>query len=211
MEEEEKAFIEYFNEIAKRIKEQGSEVKHWYREITFSDALRKIRGNLEIEYKKLQMGTGKKLNIRRFLYYSIAYLQLTNGLRSTEAIKGLQLFLKRKEKVLKIIAGKSKLERLIIIPPLLFDYYDELKKYSDILDKINKKNYYNFIKNNLGINPHSFRYAFIDYMLSKGLTPEELVVYMGYSSFKHMINYYRIASAKDKIIQKIKEAIWENY
>ena len=211
MEEEEKAFIEYFNEIAKRIKEQGSEVKHWYKEITFSDALKKIKGNLEIEYKKLQMGTGKKLNIRRFLYYSIAYLQLTNGLRSTEAIKGLQLFLKRKEKVLKITAGKSKLERLIIIPPLLFDYYDELKKYSDILDKINKRNYYNFIKNNLSINPHSFRYAFIDYMLSKGLTPEELVVYMGYSSFKHMINYYRIASAKDKIIQKIKEAIWENY
>jgi integrase len=211
MEDEESAFIKYFNEIAKRIKEQGSEVKHWYREITFSDALKKIKGNLEIEYKKLQMGTGKKLDIRRFLYYSIAYLQLTNGLRSTEAIKGLQLFLKRKEKVLKIIAGKSKLERLIIIPPLLFDYYDELKKYSDILDKINKRNYYNFIKNNLGINPHSFRYAFIDYMLSKGLTPEELVVYMGYSSFKHMINYYRIASAKDKIIQKIKEAIWENY
>jgi len=211
MEEEEKAFIEYFNEIAKRIKEQGSEVKHWYKEITFSDALKKIKGNLEIEYKKLQMGTGKKLNIRRFLYYSIAYLQLTNGLRSTEAIKGLQLFLKRKEKILKITAGKSKMERLVIIPPLLFDYYDELKKYSDILDKINKRNYYNFIKNNLGINPHSFRYAFIDYMLTKGLTPEELVVYMGYSSFKHMINYYRIASAKDKIIQKIKEAIWENY
>jgi len=211
MEDEESAFIEYFNEIAKRIKEQGTEVKHWYKEITFSDALKKIKGNLEIEYKKLQMGTGKKLNIRRFLYYSIAYLQLTNGLRSTEAIKGLQLFLKRKEKILKITAGKSKLERLVIIPPLLFDYYDELKKYSDILDKINKRNYYNFIKNNLSINPHSFRYAFIDYMLSKGLTPEELVVYMGYSSFKHMINYYRIASAKDKIIQKIKEAIWENY
>jgi integrase len=211
MEDEERAFIEYFNEIAKRIKEQGSEVKHWYKEITFSDALRKIKGNLEITYKKLQMGTGKKLDIRRFLYYSIAYLQLTNGLRSTEAIKGLQLFLKRKEKVFKIIAGKSKIERLIIIPPLLFDYYDELKKYSDILDKINKRNYYNFIKGNLGVNPHTFRYTFIDYMLSKGLTPEELVVYMGYSSFKHMINYYRIASAKDKIIQKIKEAIWEDY
>jgi len=211
MENEERAFIEYFNEIAKRIKEQGSEVKHWYKEITFNDALKKIKGNLEITYKKLQMGTGKKLDIRRFLYYSIAYLQITNGLRSTEAIKGLQLFLKRKEKVLKITAGKSKLERLIIIPPLLFDYYDELKKYSDILDKINKRNYYNFIKNNLGVNPHTFRYTFIDYMLSKGLTPEELVVYMGYSSFKHMINYYRIASAKDKIIQKIKEAIWENY
>ena len=28
MEDEESAFIEYFNEIAKRIKEQGSEVKH---------------------------------------------------------------------------------------------------------------------------------------------------------------------------------------
>jgi len=136
--DDERAFIKYFNEIAKRIKEQGAEVKHWYKEITFNDALRKIKGNLEIVYKKLQMGTGKKLDIRRFLYYSIAYLQLTNGLRSTEAIKGLQLFLK-KRKSIKIIAGKSKLERLIIIPPLLFEYYDELKKYSDVLDKINKR------------------------------------------------------------------------
>ncbi len=33
MEDEERALIEYFNEIAKRIKEQGSEVKHWYKEI----------------------------------------------------------------------------------------------------------------------------------------------------------------------------------
>ena len=211
MDDEDRAFNEYFSEIVKRYREQGSEVKHWYKEITFNDALKKIKGNLEIAYKKLQTGTGKKLDIRRFLYYSIAYLQLTNGLRSTEAIRGLQLFLKKKEKVLKIIAGKSKLERLVIIPPLLFDYYDELKKYSDILDKINKKNYYLFIKENLSINPHSLRYAFIDHMLSKGRTPEELVVYMGYSSFKHMINYYRIASAKDKIIQEIKEAILESY
>ncbi|MFZ8800855.1 MAG: hypothetical protein ACO2ON_01595 [Candidatus Nanopusillus sp.] len=211
MEDDEKAFIKYFNEFAKRIKEQGGEVKHWYREISFNDALKEIKTNLEIIYKKLQTGKGKRLDIRRFLYYSIAYLQLTNGLRSTEAIKSLQLFLKKKEKVLKIIAGKSKMERLVIIPPLLFEYYDELKKYSDILDKINKKNYYTFIKENLGINPHSLRYAFIDYMLSRGLLPEELVVFMGYTSFKHMINYYRVASAKDKIIQRIKDAIWESY
>ncbi len=52
MEDEERAFIEYFNETAKRIKEQGSEVKHWYKEITFSDALKKIKGNLEITYNK---------------------------------------------------------------------------------------------------------------------------------------------------------------
>jgi integrase len=211
MDEEERAFEKYFDEIVRRAREQGSEVKHWYKEIAFEDALRKIKANIEIEYKRLQTGTGKKLDIRRFLYFAIAYLQLTNGLRSTEAIKGLQLFLKKKEKVLKIIAGKSKQERLVIIPPLLMDLYEELKKYSDILDKINKKNYYNFIKSNLGINPHSFRYAFIDYMLSRGLTPEELVVYMGYSSFKHMINYYRIASAKDKIIDRIREALWKSY
>jgi hypothetical protein len=34
---------------------------------------------------------------------------------------------------------------------------------------------------------------------------------MGYSSFKHMINYYRIASAKDEIIREIKNALWGNY
>ncbi len=80
MEDEERAFIEYFNEIAKRIKEQGSEVKHWYREIDFNDILKKIKTNLEIEYKKLESGTGSNLDIKRFLYYAIALLQVTNAL-----------------------------------------------------------------------------------------------------------------------------------
>jgi hypothetical protein len=34
---------------------------------------------------------------------------------------------------------------------------------------------------------------------------------MGYASFKHMINYYRIAAAKDEIIREIKNTLWENY
>ena len=211
MEESEGEFTKYFDIIANRIKAQGSEVKHWYREIDFNDILRKIKTNLEIQYKKLESGTGSKLDIKRFLYYSIALLQLTNGLRSTEAIKGLQIFLKKKEKEINIIAGKSKIERWVIIPPILLEYYDELKKYGEILKNIRKQSYYNFIKNNLKINPHSLRYAFINYMISKGIEPEKLVVYMGYSSFKHMINYYRVASAKEQIIKEIKNALWENY
>jgi len=209
--ESEGEFIKYFDKIANRIKAQGSEIRHWYREIDFNDILRKIKTNLEIEYKKLESGTGSKLDIKRFLYYAIAMLQVTNGLRSTEAIKGLQTYLKRKEKEINITAGKSKLERLIIIPPILDDYYNELKKYSEILKNIRKQSYYNFIKNNLRVNPHSLRYAFINYMISKGIAPEKLVVFMGYSSFKHMINYYRIASAKEEIIREIKKALWENY
>jgi len=204
-------FTKYFDIIANRIKAQGSEVRHWYKNVDFNDILRKIKTNLEIQYKKLESGTESKLDIKRFLYYSIALLQLTNGLRSTEAIKGLQIFLKKKEKEINIIAGKSKIERWVIIPPILLEYYDELKKYGEILKNIRKQSYYNFIKNNLKINPHSLRYAFINYMISKGIEPEKLVVYMGYSSFKHMINYYRVASAKDLIIKEIRNALWENY
>jgi len=204
-------FPKYFEKIANRIKAQGTEVRHWYREIDFNDIIRKIKTNLEIEYKKLESGTGSNLDIKRLLYYSIALLQVTNGLRSSEAIKGLQIYLRKKEKEISITAGKSKLERLVIIPPILEEYYNELKKYREILKNIRKQSYYNFIKNNLRINPHSLRYTFINYMISKGIEPEKLVVYMGYSSFKHMINYYRVAAAKDEIIKEIKNALWENY
>jgi len=211
MEKNNGEFTKYFDQIANRIKIQGSEVRHWYKEIDFNDIVRKIKINLEIEYKKLESGTGSNLDIKRFLYYAIALLQVTNGLRSSEAIKGLQLFLKKKEKEINIIAGKSKLERWVIIPPLLMEYYDELKKYSEIIKNIRKQSYYNFIKNNLKINPHSLRYTFINYMISKGIEPEKVVVYMGYSSFKHMINYYRVASAKEQIIKEIRNALYENY
>ena len=208
MGESEGEFIKYFDKIANRIKAQGTEVKHWYKDIDFNDIIRKIKLNLEIQYKKLESGTGSKLDIKRFLYYTIALLQITNGLRSSEAIKSLQIFLKKKEREISIIAGKSKLERWVIIPPILLEYYNELKKYSEILKNIRKQSYYNFIKNNLGINPHSLRYAFINYMISKGIEPEKLVVYMGYTSFKHMINYYRVAAAKDEIIKEIRNALW---
>jgi len=211
MEEDIGEFPKYFEKIANRIKAQGTEVRHWYREIDFNDIIRKIRTNLEIEYKKLESDTGSNLDIKRFLYYAIAMLQVTNGLRSTEAIKGLQTYLRKKEKEFSITAGKSKLDRWVIVPPILEEYYNELKKYGEILKNIRKQSYYNFIKNNLRINPHSLRYAFINYMISKGIEPEKLVVYMGYSSFKHMINYYRVASAKDEIIREIKNALWENY
>ncbi len=50
-------FPKYFDRIANRIKEQGSEVRHWYREIDFNDILKKIKTNLEIEYKKLYVLT----------------------------------------------------------------------------------------------------------------------------------------------------------
>jgi len=211
MEEDIGEFPKYFEKIANRIKAQGTEVRHWYREIDFNDIIRKIRTNLEIEYKKLESDTGSNLDIKRFLYYAIAMLQVTNGLRSTEAIKGLQTYLRKKEKEFSITAGKSKLDRWVIVPPILEEYYNELKKYGEILKNIRKQSYYNFIKNNLRINPHSLRYAFINYMISKGIEPEKLVVYMGYSSFKHMINYYRVAAAKDEIIKEIKNVLWENY
>ena len=211
MEEDIGEFPKYFEKIANRIKAQGTEVRHWYREIDFNDIIRKIRTNLEIEYKKLESDTGSNLDIKRFLYYAIAMLQVTNGLRSTEAIKGLQTYLRKKEKEFSITAGKSKLDRWVIVPPILEEYYNELKKYGEILKNIRKQSYYNFIKNNLRINPHSLRYTFINYMISKGIEPEKLVVYMGYSSFKHMINYYRVAAAKDEIIKEIKNVLWENY
>ncbi len=51
MNEDNGEFPKYFDRIANRIKEQGSEVRHWYREIDFNDILKKIKTNLEIEYK----------------------------------------------------------------------------------------------------------------------------------------------------------------
>ncbi len=42
MNEDNEEFPKYFEKIANRIKEQGSEVRHWYREIDFNDILKKI-------------------------------------------------------------------------------------------------------------------------------------------------------------------------
>ncbi|NAZ26398.1 MAG: hypothetical protein GU343_02610 [Nanoarchaeota archaeon] len=66
-----------------------------------------------------------------------------------------------------------------------------LKTYLDTLKNINRGNYKEFLRYNMGINPHTLRYVFIAKAFKKA-SVEDIIVYMGYILSKHLIEYYMI-------------------
>ncbi len=184
-------------------------VKHWVKQIggkypTFEELYRIVKANLEEYYRRVNLPNPKRLDIKRFLYYAIAMLQLTNGLRASEAIYALKEYLTKGNKSFSILAEKSNKERWVYVPDILVSMTPSLKTYLDVLKTINRKGYYQFLQYNLGINPHTLRYVFIDKAIRKvGIS--DTIVYMGYASPKHLIEYYRTIRAKDKLIEFIKE------
>jgi hypothetical protein len=66
-----------------------------------------------------------------------------------------------------------------------------LKTYLDTLKNIDRGNYKEFLRYNMGINPHKLRYVFIAKAVKK-TGVEDTMVYMSYVSLKHLMEYYMI-------------------
>jgi hypothetical protein len=78
-------------------------IKHWVKfiagkEPTFEELYRIIKAYLEEYYRRVNLPNPKRLDIKRFIYYAIAMLQLTNGLRASEAIYALKEYLTKGNK-----------------------------------------------------------------------------------------------------------------
>jgi len=189
-------------------------VKHWVKfiggkEPTFEDLYRIIKANLEEYYRRVNLPNPKRLDVKRFLYYAIAILQLTNGLRASEAIYALKEYLTKGNKSFSMLAEKSNKERWVYVPDILVSMTPTLKTYLDILKTISRYSYNTFLERNLGINPHTLRYAFIDKAIRK-MGVGDTIVYMGYASPKHLMEYYRTIRAKEKLMEFVKELTKES-
>ena len=189
-------------------------VKHWVKfiggkEPTFEDLYRIIKANLEEYYRRVNLPNTKRLDVKRFLYYAIAILQLTNGLRASEAIYALKEYLTKGNKSFSMLAEKSNKERWVYVPDILVSMTPTLKTYLDILKTISRHSYNTFLERNLGINPHTLRYAFIDKAIRK-MGVGDTIVYMGYASPKHLMEYYRTIRAKEKLMEFVKELTKES-
>jgi integrase len=188
---------------------ENRSTKHWVKYIggkepTFEDLYRIIKANLEEYYRRIQVPNPKRLDIKRFIYYAIAMLQLTNGLRASEAIYALKEYLTKGNKSFSMLAEKSNKERWVYVPDILVSMTPTLKTYLDIVKNVKRQTYYTFLQHNLGINPHTLRYVFIDKAIRK-MGVGDTVVYMGYASPKHLIEYYRTIRAKEKLMEFVKE------
>jgi len=185
--------------------------RHWVKFIggrppTFEELYHIIRSNLEEYYNLVRLPNPKRSHIKRLMYYAIAYLQITNGLRASEAIFAMKEFLTKGNKKFQMLAEKSNKERWVIVAEPLASMAPLLKTYLDTLKSINRSNYKEFLKYNMGINPHTLRYVFISRAV-KIVGAEDTMTYMGYKDFRHMMEYYRTIRSRELLEEFINKII----
>jgi len=142
--------------------------------------------NFEETYAKLLKAL-KKAKTKEKIYTAIAILQLTNGLRASEAARALLTFLKTKQIELEVAVSKKKHPetRLVVIPKPLLD----LNLSVDANEKTLTNRYKSYLKWRYGFNSHSLRYAFITYLLRQGINASLIAKITHHSRLDYILTY----------------------
>jgi len=127
---------------------------------------------------------------KRIVYVATAIIQLRNGLRESEAVESFLHFIEAGERKFRIQAKKNNNERWVIIPDFLIqkDLHDAFI-YSEIKRDKFRFNYKMWVKNNLQINTHSLRYAFIKKMMDRGVTSDKIAIILGHKKLDTTFRY----------------------
>jgi integrase len=140
-------------------------------------------------------------------YVAIALIALRNGSRIGEAIEAFKEFLKTSKVKIYVKVEKHKKEdyRLMVIPKEIVEEdfsmcREQLNKSRDhIQANINK-----YLHRRLGINAHSLRYAFITYMLRRGVSPSIIAAITGHKNL-NMILKYTEKKAAESILEGLEQ------
>jgi integrase len=161
--------------------------------------------------KKLEHYRNKKPLYQRdkiaYAYLLIGLIQLRNGCRVGEAIEGLIKIIQNGDKEVKVRVEKRKddVKRLIVLPEELTT--EDLKRVEDVVNNWEKSKKLvvrisTWYKDNLNINTHSLRYAFISYLGKKGV-PAQLIAHITGHATLDMIMRYTQAKIAEEILRKL--------
>jgi Phage integrase family. len=139
-----------------------------------------------------------------FIKNSVAYIQLMNGARVSEALEALRHYIKTKQITFKLPAKKTKVLRPFRIPELIQVNKILYDTYSSFAFEIDKHDIIVHLKRVFGWNSHSLRYAFIRYAIEKGYSAEVLALILGHKKIDTTLNYSRNIRS-ESILEKIQE------
>ena len=138
-------------------------------------------------------------------YASIALVALRNGSRIGEAIEAFKEFLRTSRTRIYARVEKHKKEdcRLVVVPKELVEEdlsmcYPLLEKGKDVI----RANVNKYLHRKLGINCHSLRYAFITYMLRKGVSPAVIAAITGHRNLNTILKYVEKKEA-EKVLEEL--------
>lgn len=136
-------------------------------------------------------------------------VQLRNGSRIGEAVEAVKEFCRTKENAVRVRVEKHKGNdtRLMVLPEELRgkEGKEYLAKACLRLTKVKnpKSAVKEYCRATYGFNTHSLRYAFITYMLSKGVSPSFIAKITGHRNLSHILTYTEIKTAED-ILQNVR-------
>jgi len=138
-------------------------------------------------------------------YTAISLIALRNGSRIGEAIEAFKEFLRTSKVRIYVKVEKHKKEdyRLMVIPKEIVeeDFLVCRELMSKSKDHI-RANVNKYLHRKLGINAHSLRYAFITYMLRKGVSPSIIAAITGHKNLNMILKYTERKEA-EKVLEEL--------
>jgi integrase len=138
-------------------------------------------------------------------YAAIALTALRNGSRIGEAIEAFKEFLKTSKVRIYVCVEKHKKDdyRLMVIPKEIVE--EDFTTCTTLIDKgkdVIRANVNKYLHRKLGINAHSLRYAFITYMLRRGVSPSIIVAITGHKNLNMILKYTERKEA-EKVLEEL--------
>jgi len=162
-----------------------------------------------VDYEKAYQELAKLVQIENEgftkCYATIALIALRNGSRIGEAIEAFREFLKTSKVKIYVKVEKHKKEdyRLVVIPKEIVE--EDLTPCFRLLDKdkdVIRANVNKYLHRKLGINAHSLRYAFITYVLRRGVSPSIIAAITGHKNLNMILKYTERKEA-EKVLEEL--------
>jgi len=173
----------------------------WDKGLDLEATLRKL-----LEYRRFIRGRVLRPRYRAALRdVNILVLALVNGLRISEAIESYYMWLESNgaESRFNVKLAKSRDRYRLCIVPGIFDKVDLAATKN--LPRPRKQALNNFSRRNFGFNTHSLRYAFINYLLSRGVDVPLVSKIVGHKNLDTILAYIQSKRAQETLesIQKL--------
>ena len=134
----------------------------------------------------------------------VLLVQLRNGSRIGEAIEAVRQFCSEGKTAVRVRVEKHKDPndtRLMVLPEELRGAQGKEFLYSACVRLAKVKRPKNAIamytKKTYGFNTHALRYAFITYLLKKGVSPSIIAKITGHASLDYILHYTEMKTAED--------------
>ena len=166
----------------------------WDAGVNFDQVLRRI---MKIrEYAK----TMKRPRLLRAM--NVALIQITNGLRISEAVECYYKFLLRGDRELEVRVRKTKDKYRLCVVPDVIDATDIAMNRK--LPPASTSSIRTLIYLHLNVNTHSLRYAFINKLLEKGVDLPTISKIVGHRKLETLLTYVQEKRARAELLDLVK-------